>query len=272
MPAPGLVFEDVNGAIAVLAATPYVPTPVAESEHAIRALRSQAPAPGAAALSQTQESLMRDALDLVADCVAFEACVAEVQRFYWDDRDACVQVAAVRWLLELLATVTPLPGGRTFWKDCILTYLHNKLSAFKDLEADALKVAANARGFDLVIIPSHIYKCWRLFDLGAASKRTREGSRAPSLTPSFLNFPPLPDTPLVLTHSVEAIPCGIEDCPGGSSLGSDTSLIPPPTRLSIRRPLQSIISIPLIADEIAAELISSAQHADPPRAAPLAPF
>ena len=82
MPAPGPVFEDVDGAVAVLAATPFVPTPVDDLVHAIRATSARPSVDDEAALSQTGESLVREALDHVADCVAFKSCVAEVKHFY----------------------------------------------------------------------------------------------------------------------------------------------------------------------------------------------
>ena len=101
MLALGPVFKDVDGAVAVLAATLLVPMPVDDLVHAIRAMSAHPSVDDEAALSQTGESLVREALDLVAYCVAFKLRVAEVKHFYWDDREAreWVQVAAVRWLM-----------------------------------------------------------------------------------------------------------------------------------------------------------------------------
>ena len=120
MPALGPVFEDVDGAVAVLAATPFVPTPVDDLVHAIRAMSARPSVDDEAALSQMGESLVHEALDLVADCVAFESCVAEVKRFYWDDREArewVLQVAAIRWLMtgrgpHVPVNTEPQPAGQ----------------------------------------------------------------------------------------------------------------------------------------------------------------
>ena len=110
MPALGPVFKDVDGAVAVLATTLFVPMPVDDLVHAICAMSACPSVDDEAALSQMGESLVRKALDLVANCVAFESCVAEVKHFYWDDHEACkwVQVAAVRWLMTCCGPHVPV--------------------------------------------------------------------------------------------------------------------------------------------------------------------
>lgn len=119
MPALGPVFEDVDGAIAVLTATLFVPTPADDLVHAIHAMSACPSVDNEVALSQMGESLVCEALDLVADCVAFESCIAEVKHFYWDDREAreWVQVAAVQWLMtgrrpHVPVNTEPQPAGQ----------------------------------------------------------------------------------------------------------------------------------------------------------------
>ena len=82
MPALGPVFKDVDSAVAVLATTLFVPTPVDDLVHAICTMSTCPSMDDEAALSQMGESLVHEALNLVANCVAFESCVAEVKHFY----------------------------------------------------------------------------------------------------------------------------------------------------------------------------------------------
>lgn len=156
MPVPPPLFEDHAGVTAVLVVIPYVPTPVDGLGDAICALRAHPHGDDEATLSQTQESLVREALDLVADRVAFESCVDEVKHYYWDNRATRerVQVAATCWLLDSLSTehLEHWPGGQTMWVDCLMDVILARLDAFKELEECALRDAARARGFDLVII------------------------------------------------------------------------------------------------------------------------
>ena len=83
---------------------------------------------------------MRTALDLVADRVAFESCVDEAKRWYWEDSTARerVMVEATKRLLNILTSGNPstLLDSHTPWVDDMLDALQ-RVDALKLLEGDA---------------------------------------------------------------------------------------------------------------------------------------
>ena len=230
MPVEQELREVQASQLVVLAASQVLPPSVLEMEHTISALRAlPRPEVDEAAVSQTQESLMREALGLVADRAAFESCVAEVKRWYLDDRVARERVMseACRWLLNEVTSTDPAawPGAHAFWVDRMVDAFANRYLTFHMMEESSLRDATCARGFDLVVLPVPVtYKCRRLFEADTGDKCSHDGSRAPSPTPSFVALPvDLP--PIQLDHTFEAIPCDVDDCPAGSS-GSESSSTP----------------------------------------------
>jgi len=259
-------FENGEDVASVLGASSHVLATVDEMEHAIRALRARSIVNDAAVLSQTQESLTCDALDLVADRVAFESCVDEVKRWYWNDHVACegVMVTATTRFLDMVTSDNPsaLPEKHTPWVGHMLDALLQRMDTFKLLEEDALRDAARRRGFDLIILPERIFKRRRVFSPDLGEKRSVDGSRAPSpveLVPSFMSLPG-PTTLPPLDMPAEAVPCEVDDCPAGSS-GSDQSLTP--TAPSFDSTPSQPERAPLVATEIAAEIMQTAMHLSP---------
>ena len=217
-------FEIGEDVASVLGATSHVLATVDEIEHAIRALCARSSVNNVAVLLQTQESLMRDALDLVADCVAFESCVDEV------NVDTGMIVPRKHVMME--ATRRPfnvltsgkhslLPEKHTPWVDHMLDGLLQRMDALKLLEKDALRAAACAWGFDLVIIPEWIFEHRRVFSPGFGRKalcgcvpRPLPCQAHPLI---LIHDPPQPCSPSLLDMPAEAVPCEVNVCPDGTS-------------------------------------------------------
>lgn len=142
MPALTVSEEDgKNGAAFLATRSPALP-PILELKHAISALCGRPSGDKAAVLQSMAESLRRNVLDLVADSVAFESCIAQVQDHYASDDAACacVQAVAVRHLLDSVVT-RPFhdhPDTATPWVQAVLDYFCSHLDALSNLEGGIL--------------------------------------------------------------------------------------------------------------------------------------
>ena len=255
-PPPAPHFIDTDGARAVLACTPYVPTPTPdpitpivsrpilppglaapvaasppprppfptslhEAVDLVHAVATEAPEPVPIAaslrnavaslraslhpsppdrpgtLSQESASLQHEAVNLIADQEAFEALVHEHKQAFLADPDhrACIQWAAVRWMLHQLTIHDPLvfPNGGQSWEAVLLALIQKRLDRIAIIEEDTLRAAAEARGFFLMIDADSLHTNKRSRTTApTGSKHTHSGSQAPTPVLPSPQLPPIP--------------------------------------------------------------------------------